>query len=350
MKSLLAFVRLALKQPLNQIILFIVVLLIVLGGLMNYLLGRPARNKVLGVGLELQLASARSGAAAVETFIDTVGRSIETMALRPGVTAMNTETRAELEQLLAHWEGTSFVGMGIVDEKGKMVMVVNSENVRTGEGDDFSDREYFRLAMASEGKYVIGDTIISKAGATVGKNIVPIAVPIIVDGQKKGVLVAGIWLSKLADDFFERVLLSPKTNTFLIRNDGLIEYGDQEMLIGSNIYDQLKKNQILPLATEYIADQARQILSSGKEGTLRLTLPAMEGAGLENYLLSYVPVDWKGRELCGCVMVVMTPEKEILGAVGPLYVRQILVIVVVFIALMAFAIRVAKVVGYNEGL
>lgn len=347
MNKLMAEIRLALGQPMNQIFLFIVVLIIFLGGLMNYLLGKPARDKVLEVGLQQQLVAAKSGTAAVETFVDLVGRSLETMATRSLIMSMDQGSRKQVEDILKHWEGTAFVGMGIVDAKGKMLIVANSEENRVGEGDDFSQRGYFQRALTSDGRYVVGEVIVSRAGATVGSNILPIAVPIIVKGEKRGVLVGGITLSKLTDDYFKRILLPAGANTFLVRKDGVIGYSNSQELIGKNIYEELS-NTSIPFGSAYIAEQSRKILAEGKEDVLKLTLPAK--GKLENFLIAYVPVNWNSQEKCDCLLAVMVPAREIIGTAGPIYVRQMMVVVIAFLALTALAIRVAKVVGCSEGL
>lgn len=330
-------------NPFNQIVIFAVVMVLVLGALMNYILGKPARNEVVSKGAHLQLLEAKTAGIVVRRFLDRVGRSAEVSASSAEIKLLNESSRPAMTTVIEVWADTALEEVVLIDKTGKVLVVENIVGIREGEGVvNVSDREYFKKAMQSgDNKYVVGEPINPRGGHAKGEYVVPVAVPVVVDGQKEGVLLFNVRVGKLAEDYFTQIGISEKTSIYLIRGDGEIMFSDQERLIGINVFERLDELNIV--GRDKIKNEIRNALTQ-KEGFEKIVAPTLDG-GFESQVGSYYVVDLGGE---AALMVLVTSEKTILGDLGPMYFRRIAVVIIAFLALMVFAIRVAKVTGYYE--
>lgn len=319
-------------------------LTVVLGSLMTYLLGRPAQQEIVHRAAELQMLEAKSGAVVMRRFLDRVGRSLEQTARHPGIQQVNEGSREEMAKVIKTWEGTPLGEVVLIDATGKVIVVENEIGRRVGEGVSVSDREYFTRAMSGgEDNYVIGKPILPRGGYAEGEYVIPVAVPVVRDGEKVGVLLGDVRISKLTVEYFDQIGIYDESIVYFLREDGEIMFSDQADLIGVNVYQSLDEQKIV--GRELIKEELEKAFEVG-EGYKVMVVPTLSDGRFVNQVGSYAAVNLDGDR---ALMILVTPQDKILGERGNMYIRRMIVVLIAFASLLIFGIRIAKTVGYFEG-
>jgi signal transduction histidine kinase len=211
--------------------IFVVVLLalapaLLIQGLNEFELRKSREAEVSASALRL----ARFGAGELGRILDSVKIVVSSLAELP---AVRREDAAECETFAkAIVHSTDFLStIGVVARDGRLLCTT-----ATRRGVNFSDRPYFKRALAAKAP-IVGEFTV---GRLLPSAVLPIAAPFKdQDGQVAGVVFASIKLDWLAS-YFETRGLSRDTATILVADrDGtiLVRVPDQERWVGKKLSD-----------------------------------------------------------------------------------------------------------------
>lgn len=201
------------------------------------------------------LDASHQTATDMERILDGVEGVLTATSAIPAVIAGDREPCIETLKSLA--ANVPFVQtIALLDIRGRLVC----DSLATTAGVDLSDRSYFKLAMDT-GIRAVGDYTQSRLS---GKAVLPVAVSVkSPEGDRRGILVAGIKLDWLGDRLRERGLAKGNAYTIADRNGTVLArepYAEQ--FIGGRIPDAYKDLVFAPNAG------VRDIVS--RDGTERI--------------------------------------------------------------------------------
>jgi len=278
----------------------------------------------------------RSGAKYLESFFAVVSRSVVVLANSEDLRGTNTQ--AMLDKFIDTWAGTSFAGVLVADNSGIVRYIANRARIGS-QGESVKDRDYFNWALNSKQWEVkVFPPVLSRAGETRGKYIIPIAAPIFDSGGKfKGVVTAAVLMSDLARDYITPLQISSQSRSYLVAENGEVWFGSVGDFAGKNVLDELTGSF---LGSDVLRSKAEGALNSHTEGKMEVALPSFGGgATWQTYLVAWSPLTLGPKS---GYLVLVTPKRDALVYARPLYVRQIGMLFVVFAAILIISIRVAK--------
>lgn len=333
----------------NNIFVFSALFFLSLGIAVYVLTGRSAVNMLSEQMLHREQVITRSGASAIQSFFTLFGNSISISAQNSSISLSNLkESEKVLIQLVTSSKKTPIGGFALLNDKG--LAVLNSSVSSSGpvSGGSFQDRDYYLWSKSAKaGEYFIAKPVISRLGASSGKMIIPIASPVIREDGYQGILTSAVILSDLTGNFLDPLRISDKSEVYLIKDDGEIICADRfQEPVGKNIFSYLGDNSFL--GSKYLNGEVKKALASRKEGKVRVVYPRFDqSGGLLERLVAYSPIDLGNGQLW--YLVISTPFEDALVFMGPFYLKQVLLTILIFIAILIYAVRFSKLRGFKEG-
>lgn len=224
----------------NRNLLFIVACFTAISVLFAYVFEKIYVSVLQQETLQRKQLAARSGANAIETFIDLIGMHTYHLALEASETSSKKETTAALENYLATFKDYPIKGVVLTDKEGVVKYVTNPVNTNYT-GVSLADRNYFKSLKADlTQSYIISTPVTSKLGATAGESILVVASPIVKDGEFSGIVASSILLSELTNKYFEPLKLKKDTQVNLVNSEGIVLSSTDSSQVGKNYIDELK--------------------------------------------------------------------------------------------------------------
>ena len=119
--------------------------------------------------------------------------------------------------------------------------------------------------------------------------------------------------------------------------NGEVWFGSGGDLVGKNVLDELTGSF---LGSDVLKSKVEGVLNSHTEGKIEVALPPFGGGKtLQTYLVAYSPLTLGSKP---GYLVLVTPKSDALVYAGPLYMRQMGMLFVVFGAMLVISIRVSK--------
>lgn len=337
----------------NQIWLFAIVFVVGLGAIGYIMLGRGARQAVLDTAEINQRLLLHSGSAAFQTFLSLASDAVIVEAHNPLIYSGTAEEKQkEIQRFINTWEGTAITETIITDDEGLVTHIANRQGSAFTAGISAADREYFkRASQMKRGEAWIGEPIMPRLGAFQGRHVISIAAPIHNEDEEfLGVMSIAVGLSEMTEEFVLPLKVHTDADLFLLRGDGVLLYAPDSELIGKNVYDIIRESKGMSLLGVLEAEVKRRF-ERGVEGSLTAIIPGIGDGKIKERLIAYHPVKLSTiGPACNCMLVKTVPTATLLAATGPVYVRGLLLLALVMLGLMMFAIRIAKVMGFEEGM
>ena len=338
---------LKLKGFLENIFVFSAIFFMALGFIFYLVLGRSVREALVEQMLHREQVISRSGATSVGGFVDLIDNALIVLSKTQDVIVQDQRSQKILEEFVFYWEKTSVVEAAIFNKDGKLLFVGNKAKTGFVAEPFVADRDYFIASVqAKSGEVFVGKPILPRFGAFQEELLVPISTPIFDKGEFKGVLVAGLLLSKLTDDYLSPLKISPQTEVYILSGEGEIIYAPFKEIVGKNIFEYISEKPFL--GSGVLMKGIKESLARGGEGKLDIVYPkSVTNLAFKRRLIAYSPIKIKDRYL---FLAVATPIEDALAFIGPIYTKEMAVLVITFLAIIIYAVRVAKTTGFREGI
>lgn len=319
-------------------VVFGVVLLAALGLIFYMLLGRGSVDVLVEQTLHREQAITRAGAASIRSFLSLAGKSLALVSGDEAVRNFKPEAEEDMKVFVKQWEGTPILGMSLVDNLGMVRLTVNQNGTTVGTGRSVADRDYFSKAMTSvRDEIVIGKAVISRVGQSEGRFVVPFAAPMHDrKGKFLGVVISSTVIEELTKYYLDPLKISDQTGVHLVTDDGTILYSSNGPKTRESLLEYIRSRPFL--GSGVLVKKVEEWLKKGEEGKLDLAWPGERG--WQRNLVAYSPI--KIEEGRYWYVVLTTPVDDALAFMGPLYVRVLVAFAAVFLALLAYAVRLAR--------
>ncbi|MBS0520193.1 MAG: sensor histidine kinase [Proteobacteria bacterium] len=222
---------------------------------------RAAREETMSASLERAVARYRELIEGSRRLVAaTCSADIARKPIGPAATKADADAcGAYLSDVVRQFPG-QYAGMMVTDQSG----TARCSTAPTDVGMNFADREIFRLVRENDG-VSIGIIV---AGRAASRAVIPIAVPIVVDGRFGGMCSVNVSFQSLADS----AAVSPAVPVVLIDGSGATVGGDAQMSFS------------LPVAARLaaaIADGRSRFNDYGRDGRLcRFFIAPLAGQAL----------------------------------------------------------------------
>jgi C4-dicarboxylate-specific signal transduction histidine kinase len=310
-------------------------------------LGTYAKNALVEQMLHREQANVRAGASAMGTFFKLVGNSAVRISSRDEVITPSSETDGVFTRFIYQWgQDSPVTSIILVDKTGKVIKAAYSE-LEGQVGISVADRDYFVWAKdAPAGEFHISGAIISRLRQGENYYVVPVASPVIDEnGEFKGVLVVGVSLNRLTEQYLNHLKISDNTEIHLVNKDGTFLYTSFKELLGKNLFEYIQSHPFL--GSEALVTEIKKRMADRREGKALVAYPTVAGQALplKARMLAYGPVFIEGHDW---ILVIATPVEDALISMGPFYIRFVIGMAVAFLLLLALGIRLAKIQAYRE--
>lgn len=347
----------------NSVFLLVLIFSLILGAVAYYGVSRSTTGALVEQILHREQLAARMGANSINSFISLSSRSLFALAENPIIVNLGPGTQPLIQDFINNWQGTALKGVIIVDKNGQLLYSANREGAIWGKT-YLGDRDYFlKVGQVQKGQFVISSPIISREGATKGKSVIIMVMPLYQGGKFNGAIVVSILLTDFVKDYLEPLKVTNETSIILADSAGDIIGGSSsfwEQLVGVNLIELFQKYPFL--GSNLILQQLKGTSNVGSEKKFDLVLPSLGKDGkpdfsnLERYVIAYTP--FKVSNTMGANVVndqlfyyiIAVPATTALAEFTPLYVKQILALIVVILIFFVFALRLAKIYAYREAL
>lgn len=330
----------------GNIFVFSIIFFMALGFIFYLVLGSGAREALIEQMLHREQVIARSGAGAIGGFFELAGKSLAILAKNQDIVSQDENSQKTLEEFVSHWKSTSIVEAIIVDKDGEILFVGNKAQTGFVAGVSVADRDYFIASKKAEASGVfMGKPLLPRLGAFEGQLLIPVSTPIFDKGEFKGVLVADILLSKLINDYLNPLKISSDTEVYIVSSDGELLQTPFKKAVGKNIFQQVLENPFL--GSEVLMGEVKKRLERGGEGKIDIVYPKnLTDTTLKRRLIAYSSIEVCKQRF---FLAVATPVEDALAFIGPIYTGQIAMFTIIFLAVVAYAVRIAKIAGFREG-
>lgn len=329
----------------NNIFVLTGILMLLLAGVIYLVLGKQAADSLTGQMLSREQVAAKAGAISVKAFVQNLGYQVAAFSVRDTVESFDPQyAQRDIESFLNSWQGTPVSGLVLVGADG-IVKYGADRAGSVGKGVSVSDRAYFNWAKtAKPGSVFIGDPIKSKIGFASARYIVPVAAPIIKNGQFNGVLTVSFLLDEATTIFLNPLKISDNTKIYLIEDNGIILSSPIQKLIGVNYLDYVTKSGIPGGAG--INQALNSALKAGNDGKIDIALPDDNKNGaLTRYLVAFSSIIVGNQHW---VLAVATPAGDTLAYLTPYYFSYLAIVALALLAFLIIAIRISKIKAYQE--
>lgn len=308
-----------------------------------------AENSFVEQMLHRQQAAVRLGSSSIESFFGFLGSGAVVLADNPRILSSNLEAELAMQNFVQRWKKTPVGGGGVLltDENGRLRVIANVEGVEEA-ATDFSGRQYYQWAReAQKGEVFYGNPIISKAGTSEGKFIIPVATPVIDDnGSFRGVLVVGALVEDLGECCLDSIRFVDSARVYLVKKDSTLIYGPEKDLVGEELISSIEENTFF--GSEKALRLLRQSLEDvEKEGKIETIMPKNADGifPVQRVLISHSPVVVGEQEW---FLAMVVPRMEALSFIAPFVVRGAGVILFAFFALLLLTVKIARIKGHEE--
>jgi hypothetical protein len=340
------------KNKINRLLILLIVIFVGLASIFYLLAGKRTEASLVDQMLHREQIVVRAGARSISAFLELSGNSLTLLAKDYCVTDTSKDTQTVLDGFITEWEETSLVEVVLIDEEGVVQFVANKAKTPLEPGVSITDRDYFIAAKkALPGEVFVGKPFLPRIGAFKGQYLLPLSTPIIVDGERRGVLGAGILLSELTKNYLDPLRISEDTQIYLLNQEGIFLHSYYPELVGKNVIEYLEENSYP--GSDKIIDWFEGKLAEPEEGKYVFPMQNLNNKNeIKNYLLAYTPFSLGERHF---ILAVATPQKDALAFFPPFYGNQIgtlvftIFMVLAFSALLILAIRMAERDGYLHG-
>jgi len=323
------------------------VLLSLLAGGFYFLFNKQATNALVEQMLHREQIASRAGAKSLESFFALYDKAFVGLASNREISSFSPEAEGNLEDFMASWEDTPIAGVVLTDSSG-IVKFNAGRNNASEIGTDLSDRDYFeRAKVVNVGDVVISAPLVSRLGFSKSQYIITVVTPIRNDnGNFLGVLSSSVILEELTTDYINPLRITDNSYEYLLNENGDVLASDQEGITSVNFFDEMSK---LPfIGSTVLAKELKEALTSRQEGKFRIAYPInLQIYSITEMLVSWSPVVIGNEHL---MLAVATPKSEALAFLTPYYFKQLEIAGIFFFAFLIVSVRVAKVLGYKEGL
>lgn len=297
----------------------------VLGVVFYLASGWGAESSVGQQFLSREQVIARAEASNIILFFQKFGNSVAFLAQLSSIESGSASAGYDLDTFVNQQRDTGFVwGVVLTDKDG--VVQLNSNVLGTRDtGVSLADRDFFVWAktQGEKGEYFITHPVVSRLGASKGKTIIVVASPVYRNGTFKGVVAASVIVQPLVERFFGLMKVSDLTEIYLFDGRGDLLYGNSAPdMVGANISDLFPGDQTL-------REKVKSTLGLPKEGQFQS----------EKYFVAYSPIllgtqTWQ--------LIISTPAKEVIDPAGPLYVRQIALMILAGFTILLLGVIVIR--------
>jgi len=334
-------------------LIFLVVFFVTLACIFYFIVGNRTEASLVDQMLHREQIVVRAGARSISTFLELSGSSLTLLAKDYCVAETNKDTQTVLDDFITEWEETPLMEVVLIDEEGVVQFVANKAKAPLEPGVLVTDRDYFIAAKkALSGEIFVGKPFLPRIGAFKGQYLLPLSTPIIVDGERRGVLGAGILLSELTKNYLDSLRISEDTQVYLIDQEGVFLHSFHPELVGKNAIEYIEENSYP--GSDKIVDWIKEKLTDSKEGKYVFPMRKVDDkTKFERYLLAYSPLSLGERHF---ILAVATPQEDALAFFGPFYGNQIGALVFIIFMVLAFstllllAVRMVERDGYLRGL
>jgi len=349
------------KKKRNRPLIISVVFFLILGiGLAQVAKSQVQRSLVEQM-LHREQVIARSEARSIERFFESVARVVMTESDCPMIEAFGLVAQERMSELIDKWEGTALTELLLIDSQGQVKYEVSREETRVVEnpGVSVADREYFIQAKsAKESRIYIGDPVQARGGPFQGEYVVPVAAPIIEAGRFKGVLVGGVLLSQLIDNYLEPLIISERTEVHLINSENVIIGSSLVDLIGNNLskYTESGVREETRIKLEELVKEVEET----SEGKVEVVLESLDGSGKQEEILIAVSTVHLDKVSLGGLpdwyVAVETPREDAMhffgmfGAAIRIVITVLILMTLCFSAALIMTMRLVQEDAYLDGL
>jgi methyl-accepting chemotaxis protein len=303
------------KSIRTKLMMYFFIVLLLVCSTLGVICYRDAANSLVDNAKQNLPQVAVQAAKIVESRLDAQLNVMETIAGSPSITDSNIPLENKLSILRGAVKENGYLLMDIADKNG----IAKATNGKTY---DVSDREYFHKALA--GERAISDPIVNKDN---GEIIVVLAVPIKVNNQIVGVLVAdtdGNHLSEITND----ITFGQTGQASMLSKDGTtIADCDQNLV--------LEKANIIKIAEEdptfqSLAELHKRMIA-GENGVGKYTYD-----GVHKYM-GFAPITTTGWSIA-----VYMPEDEVLVGLNQLQISMLIATVLILMIGMVIVYIIGK--------
>jgi len=349
------------KKKRNRPLIISVVFFLILGiGLAQVAKSQVQRSLVEQM-LHREQVIARSEARSIERFFESVARVVMTESDCPMIEAFGLAAQERMSELIDKWEGIALTELLLIDSQGQVKYEVSREETRVVEnpGVSVADREYFIQAKsAKESRIYIGDPVQARGGPFQGEYVVPVAAPIIEAGRFKGVLVGGVLLSQLIDNYLEPLIISERTEVHLINSENVIIGSSLVDLIGNNLskYTESGVREETRIKLEELVKEVEET----SEGKVEVVLESLDGSGKQEEILIAVSTVHLDKVSLGGLpdwyVAVETPREDAMhffgmfGAAIRIVITVLILMTLCFSAALIMTMRLVQEDAYLDGL
>ncbi|HEX8932003.1 MAG TPA: cache domain-containing protein [Patescibacteria group bacterium] len=224
-----------------------------------------SQNLLIQNTLNRQLTLAKSGSLSAENLLKSVQSDLAsfifTFAKIPDYSPIDKDaTRLAFIAYIQKSELPT-TGIALYDDTGKLSIIENRYDIRTGEGMDFSKTELILWAKnpLNKGKTFISSPYIATTGGSVGKIIMVIAEPLYFGNTYKGTLAIRLLVNDFRNAYISPLISGQDDSSFIINTNGIVLAG-ADKLVGQNIfnYAQTQKWNDYPTFTKSLQTALKQ--------------------------------------------------------------------------------------------
>lgn len=313
---------------------FPVLLILSLSIIVYIYFGKTSTQALVDQTHERQLHLASSGASTVTQFLKLSGSSLTNLAKTISTTDDNPEVH--MRSFTETWKDTPLIATLLTDTQGT-VRHRSRDTIDPSDLPSVANRKYFQWAKtAEEGKVYFDEPVIPVIGEK-DEYIIPIATPVIKNGQFAGVLVLRLSLKKLAEQYLTLLKFTDSTRIYLIDSQGTLLYSPFPDLQGKNYIKYLEENPFP--GSSFIKDDLLKRATSTAPGKAQIILPDMEKKSLSPFLIAHAPIILENQNW---TLAVATPVRDAVAYVGPIYISQLGLLITTFLVLIFLGIRTAR--------
>jgi hypothetical protein len=294
-----------------------------------------------------KLIVARAGSKAVADYFS--ARKVELLllndveAVRRGEKESGSQT---LKNVLERVGDSLLVDVVRIDKEGKIIFAASG-----AEGEFVSDRKYFLWAkkQISADEVYLSEPVVARGGPTEGKIAMVMASPIFNLGESDGAVIMVFDLEDLTQRFIKPLTLSGDDQITLIDESGQVVTSSFIGSSGENIFDLIGKDNWQG-QEEFMVTVEDSL--KGNEGRAIVPYLVPTTKEVKRAIAVYTPIKIDGLMM---TLWVLMPYKKAINLVMPLLKAQTLgiiiglTVIVFFILVLIFGVRVAQRDGFVDG-
>ncbi len=202
--------------------------------------------------------------------IDKFKSQVELQAKNQNVTSMDPDTaEAYLQEFMSTQDGV-WSHFLITDETGTNIAHTDGPDAR---GVSIADRGYFTVPW-EQGKTYIAEPTISKS---TGRKILAIGVPVMVDGQERGVLVGFVNLQFISQ-ILDQYKLTDNSFNFMLNNDGKVSaHQNADIVLAQNWLSPKEDDADSKAYVDSMSAEFKNVVENMTAGNSGITNAAVDG-------------------------------------------------------------------------